>query len=80
MSKTKKQKPEGYVPLVTAIKVIRGRHPWWPETSIRDAIREGQIPSMKASLRRKAKYFVRIEDLEAFVAKLKVEVEPNQVT
>jgi hypothetical protein len=82
MSKKEKQEEvEGYLPLVEAIKAIRERHPWWPENSIRDAVRKGLIPSRKASLRPRAKYYVRISDIEAFVEKLKVlQVEPEMGT
>jgi hypothetical protein len=80
MSKKRKGEDEmnEYIPLVLAIKRIRAKHPWWPETSIRDAIRDRHIPSRKASLRSRSKYFVRMTDLEAFVEKLKVaQIEPQ---
>jgi len=69
----KKDESDGFINLAAAIKEIQKQEPWWKEVSIRKEVREGKIPHRKGSLSAKAKYYVRLEDLEAYVKKLKVD-------
>jgi hypothetical protein len=72
---SKQAEAEGLIALPVAIKRLQANPEtsWWPETSIRDAVVNGDVPSIRASLRPRAKIFVRMEDLEAHMEKLKQE-------
>jgi hypothetical protein len=61
---------DGYINLAKAIKAIQEKFPWWPETSIRNAVKDGLIPHRRASLAKKSKIFVKLSDLESYADKL----------
>lgn len=53
--------------LVEAIRRVKEKEPWVPEASLRNAVRDGTIPSKRSSLGLKAHYIVRMKDVENWV-------------
>jgi hypothetical protein len=50
-----------------ALAEIKNKYPWAPIASLKKAIREGRVPSIRSSDASKARYYVNVSDLEALL-------------
>ena len=55
------------MPLGKALAEIKSRYPWVSEGALKKRIRGGEIPSERSSNSKRARYFVKLSDLEAAV-------------
>ena len=69
-----KEHGDGRLPLVQALKELKKKFPWAPVATIRKEVTHGNVPAVRSSLGKKARYYVRVEDLERVL--LSVQVEP----
>jgi len=60
---TKPPDENAIMPLNRALLVIKEKYPWMPGWSIRQAVLNGQVPCVRSSAKKGARYYVRIADL-----------------
>jgi len=53
--------------LSDALRQLKAAKPWAPIASLRQAVADGQIPSKRSSFKKRARYYVRMADLESFL-------------
>jgi hypothetical protein len=63
----KQNQSDGRVLQSKALAEIKNKYPWAPVASIRKAIREGLIPSIRSSSAEKARYYVNVRDVESWL-------------
>lgn len=59
------QNEEERLLLSNALRLLREKYPWAPVASLRVQVADGRIPSKRSSFKKKARYYVRMSDLEA---------------
>ncbi len=64
MGKAKRKASERLVSLTTAITAIKQKWPEATEGALRKAVAKGKVPFQRTSDAKKARYFVRLKDLE----------------
>jgi hypothetical protein len=57
------------LPLGQALAELKRRKPWAPIAALRKAVAAGRIPARRSSESKRARYYVRLEDLEAALPK-----------
>lgn len=69
MSKTNKTKTsiDAYVGLPKALRIIAEKYPWAPIATLRNRVRNGEIPSKRSSPKKRARHYVLVTDLEKAV-------------
>ena len=60
-----KAKPDDdtLMPLNQALKALKARYKWMPTWSLRQAVLSGQVPHLRSSDKKGARYYVKISDL-----------------
>lgn len=61
------------MPLPMALREIKNRFPWAPLASLRKAVSQKRIPSIRSSNAGKARYYVLLSDLENALMEHKTE-------
>lgn len=52
------------MPLTKALQELKNKFPWAPLASLRKSVSQKRIPSIRSSDANKARYYVRLSDLE----------------
>lgn len=63
----KRNQSDGRVLQSQALSEIKIKFPWAPLASLKKAIREGRVPSVRSSNAAKARYYVNVRDLETWL-------------
>lgn len=75
MKKRKKQKANDQpkieadmIVLSEALRLLKEKYPWLPTATVRKAVTDGRVPSVRIGVSKRAHYFVRLDDVEASLA------------
>jgi hypothetical protein len=52
------------MPLGAALKALKAKYPWAPLQALRKAVASGRVPTVRSSTAPKARYYVRLDELE----------------
>lgn len=74
MGKRKKQHPnsDDRVPLQQALAMLKEKHPWAPIAALRKAVTEGRVVAVRSGLGPRARYYVKVSDLEETLLSVQV--------
>jgi hypothetical protein len=71
-TRIKDRSDEDRMELPKALKRLKRKYPWAPIAALRKAVSEGRVPAVRSSLGARARYYVRIDDLERVLLSVQV--------
>jgi len=54
--------------LSEALRLLKEKYPWLPTATVRKAVTEGRVPSVRIGGTKRAHYFVKLSDVESSLA------------
>ena len=54
--------------LSEALRLLKEKYPWLPTATVRKAVTEGRVPSVRIGASKRAHYFVKLSDVETSLA------------
>jgi len=54
--------------LSEALRLLKEKYPWLPTATVRKAVTEGRVPSVRIGETKRAHYFVKLSDIEGSLA------------